>query len=219
MSGTSGPRILVPVGDSVTLRNTVAYVVRELTEAPEEGSAHFVFPTHWQTRRLDEEEAEAAEELLDRIRTWVREDLDLDADEALPSSVTTTLIAEDEYLFSYRDYADSLVEYAREHDLDHVVFDPEYNPGGQEPLLSPIEAELDRIEEIVMILNEVVDLSEETMAEAENVAGAAEEQAAELNEVSQRAEDLSRYARPLREVLDRFETESEHEFYFPTGPE
>jgi methyl-accepting chemotaxis protein len=78
---------------------------------------------------------------------------------------------------------------------------------------------LDRIEEIVMILNEVVDLSEETMAEAENVAGAAEEQAAELNEVTQRAEDLSRYARPLREVLDRFETESEHEFYFPTGPE
>ncbi|MCU4717057.1 methyl-accepting chemotaxis protein [Halapricum hydrolyticum] len=78
---------------------------------------------------------------------------------------------------------------------------------------------LDRIEEIATMLNQVVDLSEETMAEAENVAGAAEEQAAELNEVTQRAEDLSRYARPLREVLDRFETESEHEFYFPTGPE
>ncbi|MFB6188805.1 MAG: HAMP domain-containing protein [Halapricum sp.] len=77
---------------------------------------------------------------------------------------------------------------------------------------------LDRIEEIATMLNDVVDLSEETMAEAENVAGAAEEQAAELNEVTQRAEDLSRYARPLREVLDRFETESEHEFYFPTGP-
>ena len=148
MSGTSGPRILVPVGDSVTLRNTVAYVVRELTEAPEDGSVHFVFPTHWQTRRLDEEEAEAAEELIDRIRTWVREDLDLEADEELPLSVTTALIAEDEYLFSYRDYADSIVEYAREHDLDRIVFDPEYNPGGQEPLLSPIEAELDRVDDI-----------------------------------------------------------------------
>ncbi|MEF8826047.1 MAG: methyl-accepting chemotaxis protein [Halapricum sp.] len=77
---------------------------------------------------------------------------------------------------------------------------------------------LERIEEIANMLNEVVDLSEATMAESENVAGAAEEQAAELNEVTQRAEDLSRYARPLREVLDRFETESEHEFYFPTGP-
>jgi len=77
---------------------------------------------------------------------------------------------------------------------------------------------LDRIEEVANMLSSVVDLSEETMAEAENVAGAAEEQAAELNEVTQRAEDLSRYARPLREVLDRFETESEHEFYFPTGP-
>jgi len=79
-------------------------------------------------------------------------------------------------------------------------------------------ADLDRIEEISSTLSEMVDLSEETMAEAENVAGAAEEQAAELNEVTQRAEDLARYARPLREVLDRFETESEHEFYFPTGP-
>ena len=77
---------------------------------------------------------------------------------------------------------------------------------------------LERIEEVANMLSEVVDLSEETMAETENVAGAAEEQAAELNEVTQRAEDLSRYARPLREVLDRFETESEHEFYFPTGP-
>ena len=77
---------------------------------------------------------------------------------------------------------------------------------------------LDRIEEIATMLSELTELSEETMAEAENVAGAAEEQAAELNEVTQRAEDLSRYARPLREVLDRFETESEHEFYFPTGP-
>jgi methyl-accepting chemotaxis protein len=77
----------------------------------------------------------------------------------------------------------------------------------------------DRIEEIATMLDEVVDLSEGTMAEAENVAGAAEEQAAELNEVSHRAEDLSRYAGPLQEVLDRFETESEHEFYFPTGPE
>ena len=77
---------------------------------------------------------------------------------------------------------------------------------------------LERIEEIATMLNDVSDLSEETMAEAENVAGAAEEQAAELNEVSERANDLSRYARPLQEVLDRFETESEHEFYFPTGP-
>ncbi|QSG08533.1 HAMP domain-containing protein [Halapricum desulfuricans] len=77
---------------------------------------------------------------------------------------------------------------------------------------------LDRIEEVATTLNDVVELSEQTMAESENVAGAAEEQAAELNEVTQRAEDLSRYARPLKEVLDRFETESEHEFYFPTGP-
>jgi methyl-accepting chemotaxis protein len=77
---------------------------------------------------------------------------------------------------------------------------------------------LDRIEEVANMISDVVDLSEETMAESESVAGAAEEQAAELNEVTQRADDLTRYARPLQEVIDRFETESEHEFYFPTGP-
>jgi hypothetical protein len=56
------------------------------------------------------------------------------------------------------------------------------------------------------------------MAEAENVAGAAEEQAAELNEVSERANDLQRYAAPLRDILGRFETEAEHEFVFSVGP-
>jgi len=95
--------------------------------------------------------------------------------------------------------ADDLEAVAAEHDVD-------------------FQDDLDRIEEVASTLAEVVELSEETMAEAENVAGAAEEQAAELNEVSQRAEDLTRYAGPLRDVLDRFETESEHEFYFPTGP-
>ncbi|WP_049992856.1 PDC sensor domain-containing protein [Halapricum salinum] len=95
--------------------------------------------------------------------------------------------------------ADDLEQFAAENDVD-------------------FGESLDRIEEIATMLSDLTELSEETMAEAENVAGAAEEQAAELNEVTQRAEDLSRYARPLREVLDRFETESEHEFYFPTGP-
>jgi len=149
MSGTSAPRILVPVGDSVTLRNTVAYVVRQMADTGDgEPAVHFVFPTRWQTRRPDEEAAEAAEELLDRIRTWVREDLDIAENEPTPFPVTTELIATDEYLFSYRDYADSLVGYAREHDLDHIVFDPEYNPDGQGPLLTPIESELDNVDDI-----------------------------------------------------------------------
>jgi methyl-accepting chemotaxis protein len=81
-----------------------------------------------------------------------------------------------------------------------------------------IEDALGEIESIATDINEIVDLSQETMAEAENVAGAAEEQAAELNEVSERANDLQRYAAPLRDILGRFETEAEHEFVFSVGP-
>ena len=80
------------------------------------------------------------------------------------------------------------------------------------------EDQLAQIDEVARTVAAVVDLAEETLEESESVAGAAEEQAAELNEVSQRAGDLIRYAGPLHEVLDRFKTESEHEFYFPTGP-
>jgi hypothetical protein len=56
------------------------------------------------------------------------------------------------------------------------------------------------------------------MAESQEVAGAAEEQAAELNTVSERANELQRYAEPLRDILERFETDQEHEFVFSVGP-
>ena len=77
---------------------------------------------------------------------------------------------------------------------------------------------LDEIRTVAADLEETAELSEETMAESENVAGAAEEQAAELNEVGERAHDLQRYAQPLRDILERFETEAEHEFVFSVGP-
>ena len=81
-----------------------------------------------------------------------------------------------------------------------------------------IGAQLDSIQDIAGELNEIADLSEETQSETDNVSAAAEEQAAELNEVSERANDLQRYAQPLRDILGRFETEAEHEFVFSVGP-
>ncbi|WP_340101500.1 methyl-accepting chemotaxis protein [Salinibaculum salinum] len=78
--------------------------------------------------------------------------------------------------------------------------------------------ELDSIQDIAGEINEIAELSEETQSETDNVSAAAEEQAAELNEVSERANDLQRYAQPLRDILDRFETEAEHEFVFSVGP-
>jgi multicomponent Na+:H+ antiporter subunit E len=168
MSVASARRILVPVGDSVTVRNTVAYVVREFGETgesdadgeagpegkPEAGAGvgtgaagerelHFVFPVAWQNRDLNAEEAGEAEDLLDRVRAWVREDLDLGEDEEFPVEVRTTVIGADEYLFSPRDYAETILEYAREGGVEHIVLDPEFKPGGRAPLLAPLEAELD----------------------------------------------------------------------------
>ena len=152
MSKASAQRILVPVGDSVTVRNTVAYVVREAAEAATEGeekpTVHFVFPVSWQRRDLNAEEADEAEELLDRVRAWVDEDLDEAEDEELPVTVETSVIGEDEYLFSPRDYADTILRYARAHDLTHVILDPEYKPGASAPLLTPLTAELDLAEGI-----------------------------------------------------------------------
>jgi methyl-accepting chemotaxis protein len=100
---------------------------------------------------------------------------------------------------SVDEIAASLDAFAQTHDVD-------------------IDEELENIEELSAQIEEIAELSEETMAESENVAGAAEEQAAELNEVSERANDLQNYAQPLRDILDRFETEAEHEFVFSVGP-
>jgi methyl-accepting chemotaxis protein len=77
---------------------------------------------------------------------------------------------------------------------------------------------LEQFRSVATELQTAADISEEMMAESETVAGAAEEQAAELNEVSSRAEKLKRYARPLGDILERFETEAEHEFVFSGGP-
>ncbi|MFW5949774.1 MAG: HAMP domain-containing protein [archaeon] len=81
-----------------------------------------------------------------------------------------------------------------------------------------IGEQLDELRDTATTIETLARETEQTMAESENVAGAAEEQAAELNQVTERAEKLTRYARPLGDVLGSFETEAEHEFYFPTGP-
>ncbi|QSG10977.1 Methyl-accepting chemotaxis protein [Halapricum desulfuricans] len=71
----------------------------------------------------------------------------------------------------------------------------------------------ERLDEIAARISEIATLSEETLAESGIVAGAAEEQAAELTEISDRARDLTQYARPLRDALDEFETETDTDLY------
>ncbi|WP_167879965.1 methyl-accepting chemotaxis protein [Halorhabdus rudnickae] len=81
-----------------------------------------------------------------------------------------------------------------------------------------VQESIDRLGEIATRVGEVAELSEETLAESGIVAGAAEEQAAELNEVSERACDLTRYARPLHDALDEFDTDSDAELYLDSEP-
>ncbi|MFB6089627.1 MAG: monovalent cation/H+ antiporter subunit E [Halobellus sp.] len=144
-------RILVPVGESSTFRNTVAYAVREAKEAAEGGDesavVHFVYPARW--RLVDggsADDTDHATDLLDRITVWVQEDLDFDGDgEAeLPVDIETAIIGADRYLFGPGDFAAIVTEYARRHDLGRVVVDPEFRPGGSAPMLRPFEVELSR---------------------------------------------------------------------------
>jgi methyl-accepting chemotaxis protein len=81
-----------------------------------------------------------------------------------------------------------------------------------------IDEALDRIREIAADIEGAVELSEDAQAETANIGATAEEQAAELSDVAERADELQRYAQPLRDILERFETEAEHEFVFSVGP-
>jgi multicomponent Na+:H+ antiporter subunit E len=140
------PRLLVPLSDSSSLRETVAYVIRQATERVEEtgdpAEIHLVYPMSG-LLRFDEEprEAESARTLLDRVEVWAAEDLGEEVDAV---SVETALIGTDEYLFSPGDYADVIAGYARDHDLDLALLDPGFNPLGTTPLLPTLEEEMQR---------------------------------------------------------------------------
>jgi len=139
----TGSRILVPVSESGTLRNTVAYAVEQALEHAREsgtGAVHFVYPVSERvTLEGPTAEFEQAHTLLDRVAVWAEEDL---GDGAESVTVETGLVGTQEYLFSPGDYAEVLVEYARDNDLEIAVFDPGFNPIGTTPLLPPLEAEV-----------------------------------------------------------------------------
>ena len=135
---TPGGALLVPVGESVTLRNTVAHAIAIAAEDGLE-EVHFVAPVaqHF-VGDADRPAREAVRALLDRVSVWAEED----APEADAPTVRTAVIGTDEYLFSPDDYAAVLSAYAAEHGIERIVVDPEYSPGGNVPLLRPMEGAL-----------------------------------------------------------------------------
>ena len=139
-------RLLVPVTESATLRSTVEYAVHQATEhATETSSAatvHFVYPVSERlTYNAETDETRTAETLLERVSVWAEEDRGENVEAV---TFETAMIGTREYLFSPSDYADILARYARDHDLEFVVFDPGFNPLGTTPLLPPLENEVRR---------------------------------------------------------------------------
>ncbi|PSQ00089.1 cation:proton antiporter [Halobacteriales archaeon QS_5_70_17] len=156
MGGEGSTEVLVPVGESSTLRNTVAYAVRAAQDAagvesegggegatgPAESGAtvHFVYPAGWRSGDpKDDPRFDRARELLDRLEVWAEEDADPDGP---PVTVETALVGRERYLFSPGDFAAVLADYAEDRGLEVVVVDPEYQPGGNAPMLRPLEFEL-----------------------------------------------------------------------------
>lgn len=132
-----GGALLVPVGESVTLRNTVAYAMETASEAGMT-EVHFVAPVAWHdVGDVEAAVREETQDLLNRISVWAEED----APEDSPTA-TTAIIGADEYLFSPDDYARVLGEYADDYGIERIVVDPEYSPGGNVPLLRPMEVAL-----------------------------------------------------------------------------
>ena len=147
MTAAQPRRLLVPLDDSVTVRNTVAYAVEQAqtaaNDSPQQVALHLVVVAS--TRAVDPEaqaELGEAKSLLDRAEVWVDEDLGPDPPTNL--DVTFEVIGADRYLFSPGDYADAILAYAADTDIEQVVLDPEFNPGGTTPMLRPLEVELAR---------------------------------------------------------------------------
>ncbi len=132
-------RILVPLSETVTVRQTVGYAVRSSLERADSLECHLIVALP-NDREMPEGQSEIdeARSLLSKAENWVEEDVGT-------SSVTveTAVLGRDEYLFGPRDFAEVFAAYAEEHDIDRVVLDPEYEPGASAGMLHPLERELE----------------------------------------------------------------------------
>ncbi len=132
-------RLLVPVRDSVTLRNTVAYIFNDIFKEDISLTVHFVYPVSY--RLTLQEDISEASDLLDKIGVWAKEDLEDKLDNV---EIKKNIVGGEEYLFNPGDYADVLSRYADNNNLKTVLLDPEFTPTGMTPLLPPLETELER---------------------------------------------------------------------------
>ncbi len=143
----SANKLLVPVSETKTIRQTVEYAVSEAL-ADGSGTVRFVFVHPPDVASGDvpaaelRRDTEAAEELLGRAEIWAEEDAGEDIDDL---TIETNSLGLDEYLFSPEDVARALNQELRVEGLETVVLDPEYDPGVGSPLLRPLANELEAL--------------------------------------------------------------------------
>lgn len=92
-----------------------------------------------ETPGRDRSEPPTVRSLLDRMAALARDHVG-DA-----ATVRTARLANDRYLATPHDHAAVLAEYAREHDVDLVVLDPDYSVDATDRTLQPIEHAFDRV--------------------------------------------------------------------------
>jgi len=143
MAADQAAGVCIPVQESVTLRQTVDYVIQEASQADKTPPIHFVFLASWRGEDPGTDARRtAADELLEQVSVWARydfEDAGLDPESV---EINTDVLGTSDYLFSPSDYAETLSAYAAHHDIGRFIVDPEYSLVGQTTLVEPLEYEL-----------------------------------------------------------------------------
>jgi multicomponent Na+:H+ antiporter subunit E len=144
-------RIVIPVEESRTLRDTVAYGVAEAIEAATAGNrveVHFVYVVIGRSvDEIDSGSATPPGDLLEQISIWAESDLEEATETESVSDLPavrfeTAAIGTERYLYAPTDYAEEIEAYAIRQGIDRVIVDPAYEPVGYSALLRPLVTEI-----------------------------------------------------------------------------
>ncbi len=143
--GQFDTRILVPVADSPTMRETVHHAVKQVierTNTDNMGLLYFVAVEPMISHGSTDPEKE---NMLDRAEIWAEEELGTHRNRV---AIKTEVIGRDTYVFSPADVANVLYAAAASHSITDIILDPEYDAGIDIPLLRPLNDELNRFSDL-----------------------------------------------------------------------
>lgn len=130
-------RLLLPVADSTTLRETVTYALESTDESVEELTVRVVYLPELRTDpNLQRSYALVGDELLDRVVDWVENiSPKLDAE----VEIETAIIEAESTLYTPIDVAEVILDDIEVNRIDRVVLDPSYGPHLEAEFINPIE--------------------------------------------------------------------------------